>query len=104
MENINDILLKYSGNEILVVLDNNKKVWFNAVQICNILKYTRPRDIIYKLVDKEFIKQLKNIIYDYKIYPLIKFFCFTKNFYEAPENKHVFIFLGVQMHNQIHYL
>ena len=37
MENINDILLKYSGNEILVVLDNNKKVWFNAVQICSSL-------------------------------------------------------------------
>lgn len=69
MENINDILLKYSGKEILVVLDNNKKVWFNAVQICNILKYTNPNDIIYKLVDREFIKQLKNIIDDYKIYP-----------------------------------
>lgn len=30
MEDINDILLKYSGKEILVVLDENKKVWFNA--------------------------------------------------------------------------
>lgn len=69
MEDINDILLKYSGKEILIVLDNNKKVWFNATQICNILKYIRPRDIIYKLVDKEFIKQLKNIVNDYKIYP-----------------------------------
>lgn len=69
MEDINDILLKYSGKEILVVLDVNKKVWFNAVQICNILKYSTPQDIIYKLVDKEFIKQLKNIVNDYKIYP-----------------------------------
>jgi prophage antirepressor-like protein len=69
MDDINDILLKYNGKEILVVSDNNKKVWFNAVQICYILKYTRPRDIIYKLVDKEFIKQLKNIIDDYKIFP-----------------------------------
>jgi prophage antirepressor-like protein len=68
MEDINDILLKYSGKEILVVMDNNKKVWFNAVQICNILKYAKPRDIINKLVDKEFIKQLKNIVNDYKIY------------------------------------
>lgn len=68
MENINDILLKYGGKEILVVTDNNKKVWFNALQICNILKYVRPRDIIYKLVDNEFIKQLKNIVVDYKIY------------------------------------
>ena len=69
MEDINDILLKYSGKEILVILDENKKVWFNATQICNILKYYTPRNIIYKLVDKEFIKQLKNIVNDYKIYP-----------------------------------
>ncbi len=69
MENINDILLKYSNKEIIVVLDNSNKVWFNAVQICNILKYTKPRDIIYKLVDKEFIKQLKNIVDNYKIFP-----------------------------------
>lgn len=69
MEDINDILLKYSGKEILVVLDNNKKVWFNATQICNILKYVKSRNIIYQLVDKEFIKQLKNIVDDYKIYP-----------------------------------
>ena len=68
MEDINDILLKYSGKEILVILDNNKKVWFNAVQICNILKYSTPQDIIYKLVDREFIKQLKNIVDNYKIY------------------------------------
>ena len=69
MENINDILLKYSGKEIIVILDVNKKVWFNVVQICNILKYTNHKNITYKLVDKEFIKQLKNIVNDYKIYP-----------------------------------
>ena len=69
MEDINEILLKYSGKEILVVLDDDKKVWFNAVQICTILKYSTPRDILYKLVDKEFIKKLKNIVNDYKIYP-----------------------------------
>ena len=69
MEEINDLLIKYSGKEILVVLDNDKKVWFNATQICNILKYSAPRNAINKFVDKEFIKQLKNIINDYKIYP-----------------------------------
>ena len=42
MEDINDIILKYSGKEILVVLDNNKKVLFNTTQICNILKYSTP--------------------------------------------------------------
>lgn len=69
MEDINNLLLKYSDKEILVVLDNNKKVWFNATQICNILKYIKPQNIIYQLVDREFIKQLKNIINDYKVYP-----------------------------------
>ncbi len=69
MENINDILLKYSGKEIIVVLDINNKVWFNVVQICNILKYTNPKNITHKLVDKEFIKQLKYIVDNYKIYP-----------------------------------
>lgn len=68
MEDINDILIKYSGKEIIVVLDNDKKVWFNATQICDILKYSAPRNVINKFVDKEFIKQLKNIVNDYKIY------------------------------------
>ena len=68
MEDLKDILLKYSGKEILVILDNNKKVWFNAIQICNILKYIKPRNIINQLVDREFIKQLKDIVDDYKIY------------------------------------
>ena len=69
MEDINDIILKYSGKEIIVVLDNNNKVWFNTVQICKILKYSNPNNITYKLIDKEFIKQLINIVNDYKIYP-----------------------------------
>ena len=33
------------------------------------MKYSNPANILYKLVDKEFIKQLKNIVVDYKIYP-----------------------------------
>ena len=45
------------------------QIWLNATQICNILKYSNPANILYKLVDKEFIKQLKNIVVDYKIYP-----------------------------------
>lgn len=69
MDNIKDLLLKYSGKEILVILDNDNKVWFNATNICVILKYSAPRNIIHKLVDKEFIKQFKNIVYDYKLFP-----------------------------------
>ncbi len=44
-------------------------MWFNVVQICNILKYRNPKNITYKLVEKEYIKRLKNIIENYKIYP-----------------------------------
>lgn len=37
MEDINDILLKYSGKEIFVVLDKDKKV-FNRIILFNIRK------------------------------------------------------------------
>lgn len=68
MNNINEILLEYSGKEIIVVLDNEKKPWFNAVQIATILNYTKQRQAINQLVDKEYIKQLQNIVLNIKFY------------------------------------
>ena len=84
--NINDLkcidyeCTNFSIDEINYFKNNNESTYkhffdfmkcrfINAVQICNILKYTNPNNIIYKLVDREFIKQLKNILNDYKIYP-----------------------------------
>lgn len=67
MNDIKEILLKYSGKEIIVILDNNKKPWFNAVQISKILKYSNVSRTIYQLVDKEYIKQLKDILIDIRI-------------------------------------
>jgi prophage antirepressor-like protein len=68
MNNINEILLEYSGKEIIVVMDNDKKPWFNAVQIATILNYTKQRQAINQLVDKDYMKQLQNIVIDIKIY------------------------------------
>jgi prophage antirepressor-like protein len=58
----------YSKNEIIVLMFQNKP-WFNTLQICRILKYSKPRKIIRRLVDKKYIKYLKDIVDDYKIYP-----------------------------------
>ena len=68
MESIKNIIFTYSNIELVVVLDNYNKPWFNIIQICNILKYKNPKNIIYKLVEKEYIKKLKNILDNYKIY------------------------------------
>ena len=50
-------------------MDKHKKPWFNAYHIASILKYNRPREIIRKLVDNDYIGYLKNLVDDYKIYP-----------------------------------
>lgn len=68
MNNINEILLDYSGKEIIVVMDGNNKPWFNAVQIASILNYTKQRQAINQFVDKEYIKRLQNIVIDIKVY------------------------------------
>jgi len=61
--------LKYNNNKIFVLKDNNNNIWFNGYQICTILDYKNPTNIIKKLVHKHHIKYLKDIFDDYKIYP-----------------------------------
>lgn len=68
MNTLNEIILKYSNETLIVILDKNKKPWFNAMHIAKILKYKKPRNTIKKLVDREYIKMLKNVIKDYKVY------------------------------------
>ena len=68
MNNIDEILLKYSGKELIVVLDDAKKPWFNAVQVSKILKYSNTSKSLNQLVDKEYIKRLKDIVSDIKIF------------------------------------
>ena len=68
MEKLNEIFLKYSNKTIIVILDKNNKPWFNAFHISMILKYKKPRNTIKQLVDKEYIKNLKHIVKNYKVY------------------------------------
>ena len=55
-------LLELFGKKI----SSSKK--YKAVQIASILKYTKERQTISRLVDKEYTKQLKNIVSNFKIY------------------------------------
>jgi prophage antirepressor-like protein len=68
MDKLNEIILKYSNTRLIVIFDENKKPWFNAVHISKILKYSKPRDVVRKLVDNEYIKSLKNLVLDYTQY------------------------------------
>ena len=61
--------LKYNNMDIIVLYDSNNMLWFNAYNICKILRYSNPKNIVRKLVNKNHINYLKNIFPDYKLYP-----------------------------------
>jgi prophage antirepressor-like protein len=61
--------LKYNENKIIVLKDYDNIIWFDAVNVCKILGYMKPRDAINKLINKEHTSYLKNIFQDYKLYP-----------------------------------
>ena len=61
--------LKYNNKEIVVLRDSTNMIWFNGYNVCKILGYGTPKDIIRKSVNKKHIKYLKNIFNDYKLYP-----------------------------------
>jgi superfamily II DNA or RNA helicase len=65
---INDISKKFI-DKVNTVYDENGNIWFNGYQTCKILGYTDPPNIIKKLVNKKYIKYLKDIVDNYKIYP-----------------------------------
>ena len=67
MDNLLEIF-KYSKIDIIVLM-YNKKPWFNTLQICKILEYKYSNNAIRNLVNKKYIKYLKDIIDDYTIYP-----------------------------------
>jgi prophage antirepressor-like protein len=41
----------------------------SGYNVCKIVGYSTPKDIIRKLVNKEHTNKLKNIFEDYKLYP-----------------------------------
>ena len=61
--------LKYNNTKVIVLKDSTNEIWFNAYNVCKILGYINPNDIIQKLVNKNHRKNLKNIFPDYKLYP-----------------------------------
>ena len=68
METLNELFFKFSNKTLIVILDKDNKPWFNASHIAGILQYKRPNDAIRQLVEKEYIKNFKDIISDYKTY------------------------------------
>ncbi len=50
-------------------MSKDKKPWFNAYHIAKILQYKRSNEAIRKIVNNEYIRYLKDIVVDYKIYP-----------------------------------
>ncbi len=70
MENIikNYNIINFENNKIIVIIDNNKIIWFNAKQISISLKYKEPKKAITKYVEKEDKIQLKNIDINFKVY------------------------------------
>ena len=50
---IYDNILKYEGSEIIIIIDQDNNVWFNAKQICKILEYDKngTNIIIKRYVD-----------------------------------------------------
>ena len=68
MDNIINELI-YKNDKITLITDDNNNLWFNSYQVCIILGYVDPKNIIRKLVHKKHIKYLKEIMDDYKLYP-----------------------------------
>jgi prophage antirepressor-like protein len=65
MPNYNTI--NFENNKIIVIIDNNNIIWFNAKQICISLKYKQTEKAISNNVEKEDKIQLKNIKITFEI-------------------------------------
>ena len=65
MSNYNTIT--FENNKIIIIIDNNNIIWFNAKQICTALKYKQPKLAIINNVEKSDKIQLKNMEINFKI-------------------------------------
>jgi prophage antirepressor-like protein len=64
---LHNLLLKYNETSIYIAFeDNTFDPWFQAKNICTILKHTNTRKAIRDLVDKKDRKPLDKIVKDYK--------------------------------------
>jgi len=59
--------ITFEEYKIIVIIDNNNIIWFNAKQICTSLDYKQPKQAIIKNVDKDDKIQLKNMNISFNI-------------------------------------
>ena len=60
-------IIKFENNKIIIIIDNNNIIWFNAKQICISLEYKQSKQAIINNVEKSDKTQLKNININFKI-------------------------------------
>ena len=60
-------ILNFENNKIIVLIDNDNKIWFNAKQICILLEYKQAKQAIINNVEKNNKIQLKNMNINFKI-------------------------------------
>ena len=64
---INNLFLKYDEIKIYIAFEDNiNEPWFQANNICKILKYIRPRNAISEHVNEKDRKPLDELVKDYK--------------------------------------
>ena len=59
--------ITFEKYKIIVIIDNDNIIWFNAKQICTSLDYKQPKQAIIKNVDKDDKIQLKNMNISFEI-------------------------------------
>jgi len=59
--------ITFENNKIIIIIDNDYEIWFNAKQICLSLNYKEPNKAITNNVDKEDKIQLKNMNINFEI-------------------------------------
>jgi len=52
--------ITFENKRIIIIIDNNKQIWFNAKQICIALKYKQPKMAIINNVENG-IKEYKKV-------------------------------------------
>ena len=59
--------INFENHKIIVIIDNNNIIWFNAKQICISLKYKQAKQAIINNVEQIDKIQLKNMKISFKM-------------------------------------
>ena len=60
-KNLDNNIINFKTNDINIIIDNNKIIWFNANEIAKMLGYKYPKDAIINNVDKDDKIQLEKL-------------------------------------------